>query len=431
MSGRAATWDALVVGAGAAGLFASALLARAGAAVAVVERNGEAGKKLLQTGGGRGNLSRDLSADALARAFGEARRFVAPAMKALPPAALRARLEDAGLATRVFPGGGIYPASESAREVRDRLADDARRHGARFLFSCRVKSILLDKEKTVSGAELADGERIFAKAVLLAGGGAARPGTGSDGSLLEAVRALAVPVHPFLPALSPLPLRERWFSGVSGSSLADARLWLDGAGRPADGTRGSLLFTRTGLSGPAALDLSGAVSRFVAETGRPATLRLRALADDDSNAWRERLREGAATDGKAAVKNFIARTGLPKGFCEALCEAVGVDGATTLSRLPRAAVQRLADALGGLSVTCAAPEGNAVAMLSRGGIAREAVEARTMTIKSVPGLFAAGEILDADGPTGGYNLHWAFASAALAAEAILRRNAKERDHLKH
>lgn len=412
--------DAVVAGAGAAGLFAAMLLARAGKRVAVLERNAESGKKLLQTGGGRCNLARDWPPDAFARAFGEARRFVSPAFRALPLAALRARLAEAGIATQILPGGGVYPASESAREVRDKLEAAARRSGARFFFQCRVKSILLDTGNAVSGVELADGERMAARAVILAGGGAARPATGSDGSLLSAVRRLGVPVVPFLPALSPLPTRETRFFGIAGSSLADARLWVEGLSKADGGTRGALLFTKTGLSGPAALNLSGEVSRRVAETGRAATLRLRAEAEADGNAWRERLREGARREGKTAVRNFLARDGLPKGFCEALCTAAGVEGGTVLSRLGKADAGRLADALGGLPLTCDAPEGNGVAMLSAGGIAREAVDPKTMAVKAVGGLYAAGEILDADGPTGGCNLAWAFASAALAAAAILR-----------
>jgi hypothetical protein len=411
-------WDAIVVGAGAAGLFAAMLLARAGKRVAVLERNAESGKKLLQTGGGRCNLSRDWPPDAFARAFGGARRFVSPAFRAMPLAALRARLADAGVATEIQPGGGVYPASESAREVRDKLEADARRHGAHFLFSRRVKSILLDKENAISGVALDDGGNLPARAVLLCGGGAARPDTGSDGSLLALVRKLGIPTVPFLPALSPLPTRENWFFGIAGSSLPDARLWAEGVSKADGGTRGSLLFTKTGLSGPAALNLSGAVSQKAAETGRPVVLRLRAKAEEDENAWREKLRDGARREGKTAVKNFLARDGLPKGFCEALCAAVGVTGEKTMSQLGKADAQRLAEALGGLPLACDGPEGNRIAMLSRGGIAREAVDAKTMAVKAVPGLYAAGEILDADGPTGGCNLAWAFASAALAATAL-------------
>jgi hypothetical protein len=357
----------------------------------------------------------------MAAAFGVARRFVSPALHAMPLAALRETLAEAGIVTKTMPDGGVYPASESARKVRDKLEADAKRHGARFLFGRRVKSILLDNIQTVSGVELADGERMAARAVLLAGGGAARPATGSDGSLLGAVRALGISTVPFLPALSPLPTRENCFFAIAGSSLADARLWVDGVSKADGGTRGSLLFTKTGLSGPAALNLSAAVAQRVTETGGPAILRLRAEAEADGNVWRERLRAGGRTEGKTAVKNFLARTGLPKGFCEALCAAVGVAGETAMSQLAKADAQRLAEALGGLPLTCDGPEGNGIAMLSRGGIAREAVDPKTMAVKGIGGLYAAGEMLDVDGPTGGYNLSWAFASAALAARSCARR----------
>ncbi|MBQ7252333.1 MAG: aminoacetone oxidase family FAD-binding enzyme [Kiritimatiellae bacterium] len=415
------SWDVAVVGAGAAGLFAAMLLARAGKRVAVLERNAESGKKLLQTGGGRCNLARDLPPREMADAFGVARRFVSPAFHAMPLSALRETLAEAGIGTKTMPDGGVYPASESAREVRDKLEEDAKRHGARFFFSRRVKSILLDNFKAASGVEPADGERIAARAVLLCGGGAARPATGSDGSLLGTVHASGIPTVPFRPALSPLPTRENRFFAIAGSSLADARLWVEGATKADGGTRGSLLFTKTGLSGPAALDLSAAVSQRVAETGGPAILRLRAEANADENIWRERLRAGGRTEGKTAVKNFLARTGLPKGFSEVLCAAAGVAGETAMAQLARTDAQRLAEALGGLPVTCDGPEGNGIAMLSRGGIAREAVDAKTMAVKAISGLYAAGEMLDADGPTGGYNLFWAFASAALAARSCARR----------
>ena len=400
---------AIVVGGGAAGLAAAAF--STGRAL-VLERLDRPGAKLLATGGGRCNVTHDTDAAGVIAAFGRRARFMADALRRWPPADIRRFLADHGVPTVVESDGCVFPASGRAADVRDALLAAARRAGAEIRCGVKVVRILLDDSRSaVRGVETEAGEVFASPKAVLAAGGRAWPSLGSDGSGLALAREAGLSVETPTPALVPLVASESWMSDLSGLSCADASIWVEPRGRA---VRGPLLFTHCGLSGPAALALSGDVARILHD-GQPVQLRIAfrpgwTAADRQAAfaAWR-------TAHGARLVRNLLSET-LPKALAQLLCERAGIDEATTASRLGRDETQALAELCASFPVAIAATEGWDKAMATRGGVALGELNPRTLECRRISGLHCVGEIVDLDAPCGGYNLTWALASGRLAAE---------------
>lgn len=404
--------DLLVIGAGPAGLTAALVCKRRNPAarVVVADRMPEPGAKLAVTGGGRGNLSRDLHLDDLVAAFGPAARFVAPAIRAFPPTALRAFFRGIGVPTVVEPGGGIYPASQSAPAVRDALAAAARRAGVELRCGSAVDRLV---PPDTSG--LWHAGHHTARRVLLAAGGQSAPALGSDGSGFAIARALGHRIVAPVPGLSPILVDDApWIPALAGVSLPDAALRLAMPQRLLRESRGPLLFTHRGLSGPAALDISAALSRALAHND-PFTLYL-AVIPAPRDKFRALLDTLRRTDGARPLSRAFAPP-LPQRLADAMLSLAGVPPDTPAARLSAPAADRLATALCALPLTVTRTATFAESMVTSGGVYLPEVHPKTLASRLHPTLSFAGEILDVAGPTGGYNLHWAFASAHLAASA--------------
>lgn len=424
--------DLLAIGAGPAGLTAALAYKRRNPAarVVVADRMDGPGAKLAVTGGGRGNLSRDIHLDDLVRAFAPSDRFVAPAIRAFPPTALRAFFRGIGVPTVVEPGGGIYPASQSAPAVRDALAAAARRAGVEFRMGAAV--CRLEPPDSIDSIETTDSidssswraysasspSPLAARRVLLAAGGQSAPALGSDGSGFALARALGHRIVAPVPGLAPILVDDApWISALAGVSLPDAALRLAMPQRLLRESRGPLLFTHRGLSGPAALDISAALSRALAHDD-PFSLYLAVLPAprDKIRALLDTLRR---TDGARPLRRALAPP-LPQRLADAMLSLAGVPPDTPAARLSAPAADRLASALCALPLTITRTATFAESMVTSGGVSLPEVHPKTLASRLHPTLSFAGEILDVAGPTGGYNLHWAFASALLAATATAR-----------
>jgi predicted Rossmann fold flavoprotein len=408
-----------VVGAGAAGLLAALAAARAGADVVLVERTPDGGRKILISGGGRCNLLpsvarperyvTDSSANTLRRM-----------LRAWPLAEQRAFFErelDMPLVLEE-ESGKLFPASNRARDVRDRLLHRVRDAGARLWTDARV----VDAVPPTSPAEewtlvIENAPPLAAAAVVLATGGLSVPATGSDGLGLEIATRLGHAVRPTYPALTPLVAEPPVHAELAGISLPVA-LRAPGA-RPRFTTEGGFLFTHRGYSGPAVLDASHLAVRSRIHEGSHQTLTVR-WTGRERDEWVEALR-----DGRGPVGGLVARA-LPRRLGERLLSEAGVDPATPLARLTKAARGRLASLLGDYPLPWTGDEGYRKAEVTGGGVALEEVDPRTLESRRHPGLFLCGEMLDAFGPIGGHNFLWAFATgraaglgaAAAAAQSV-------------
>lgn len=399
----------VVVGAGAAGLMAAIHAAGGPAPVLLLERTTDGGRKILISGGGRCNVLPSVL---------DPRDFVTTSssntlkkiLLSWPLAQQRAFFEEVlGLRLVLEPETGkLFPEGNRARDVRDRLVDEARRRGVQFRTSTAVGGV----EPHPDGGwwvRLEGGlPAVRAGGVILATGGLSVPATGSDGAGLRMAEGLGHTLHPLYPALTPLtesPPRHAALAGVSLSVTVDA----PGSGRS---STGGFLFTHRGFSGPAVLNVSDVAVRSRLEGGH-APLAV-AWTSEPHEVWDARLREGTGTVGSTI------RPLLPTRLADQLLEEAGVESDRPLYQLRREERRELVAALTRWPLPWTGDEGYKKAEVTGGGVALDQVSPRTLESRRRPGLFLCGEMLDAFGPIGGYNFAWAWATGRLAGAGARR-----------
>ena len=308
-----------VIGGGAAGLACAAEIGRMGGRCVVFERMASAGRKLDVTGGGRGNVGHLGGEDVFAEQFGKMGRFGVPAWRAMEGAeGLRRWLAELGADTVADEEGRLYPRSMRAVDVRKALENEVRRRGGDIRYSHTVR----DLQRSEDGNWKVDGEMFGA--VVLAAGGMSTPSLGSDGSGFELARKVGHRVVPTVPGLAPLLLDEEWIKTNSGASVDKAVLRLR-AGRNSCEVRGAVLATHRGLSGPAALAISGTLARV---WGDKKHVRLELGLVPEGIDWEATRR----LDGKRSVRRVLSSY-MPKGLADSLADRCGVAPDCPVARL--------------------------------------------------------------------------------------------------
>ncbi len=418
--------EVIVIGAGAAGLWAAEVAARGGARVRVLEKTARTGTKILASGGSRCNLTTTLEPAAIAPLFGQrGGRFLAPALAALPPRGVRARFESWGVPTVEAPLEKVFPASQRARDVRDALEGAARAAGARIELSTPLTAL---SPPAAPGApwrlHLARGGTLEADAVVLACGGKSFPRTGTTGEGYRWLEELGLPLVPPLPALVPLTSPAPWVHALAGVSLQGAEVRLvDGEGRSLGRRRRPLLFTHRGVSGPGAMDLSARVSRSLASGGGGGLhLRVDLCGEMDREQLRAHLLEQAALRGRPRLARCLPD--VPRRVVAAAARQAELPENPILAQLDRAGRHRLIEALKGLEIPIDGTAGFDAAEVTAGGLDLAAVDPRSLAVNALPGLYVVGELLDLDAPIGGFSFQAAFATAELCGRALAERGSR-------
>ncbi len=404
-----------VVGAGPAGLMAAYAAASRGAKVVLFDRNPEPGRKLLLTGGGRCNVTHEGDWSEMTGAYFGGGRFLYPAFRALSNRDTAAWFESRGVPLIREDSGKVFPRSDRASDVRDALLNTCREAGVEVRAGIRIRGIV-PKD---GWFRLQAGNRTGweAAAVVLATGGLSYPATGSDGDGLRWAIKLGIPVVPTRPALAPVRSADSWVGRLAGVSVDPVRAFLirksgEAGEEPAGRAEGALLFTHRGLSGPVVLRLS----RDLPESWSGETtyvVRLDLLPDTALGKLVERMEEMLRAAPRKTVVNALAGL-LPASLTAVVLRQSDIDIGTTAGNVSAKRVREAAERCKRLEVRIEGPARYAEAMVTAGGIAQSALDPRTMGVKDHPGLFAAGEIVDIDGDTGGYNLQAAFSTGWVA-----------------
>jgi predicted Rossmann fold flavoprotein len=396
-----------VIGAGAAGTMAAIFAARGGAAVTLLERTRDGGRKILISGGGRCNVlpSRvDETRFVTDSSPNTLRRII----RSWPLAEQIAFFEnDLGIPLVLEAESlKLFPASHKARDVRDGLLASAVQAGVRLHTDVHVTDIVPADARWQVQCD--DGHVVSSDAVIVATGGLSVPTTGSDGRGLTILRQLGHTIHPTYAALTPITVDPNAFTELAGISLpvtVSAH-----AGTDTARATGGFLFTHRGYSGPSVLNVSHVAVRSRAHGRERARLQVRWTALDD-DAWGQRLQpHGARTVGGAV------RLELPERLSAALIERAGVDPLRVLTELRRDERVRLIETLVRGELPWAGDEGYKKAEVTGGGVSLAEIDPRTMQSKRHPGLFLCGEVLDAFGPIGGYNFLWAWCTGRAAGQ---------------
>ncbi|MGA2034513.1 MAG: NAD(P)/FAD-dependent oxidoreductase [Thermoguttaceae bacterium] len=409
-------WDVVVVGGGPAGLTAACRAAERGRRTLLLEKNRRPGNKILLSGGTRCNLTHATDARGIVAAFGHQGRFLHSALAALGPQAVVDLFEAEGVRTKIEPGGKIFPVSDRAADVLTALLGRLQRSGCAVALREPVAQIqrLGDSFQIVTAVRT-----IAAQAVVLVTGGQSYPGCGSTGDGYRWAAALGHAIVPPRPALVPITTHAPWVRALQGITVPDVlvRVLEPPAGplkpRCLAQRRGALLLAHFGLSGPAALD----VSRAVSSHAQPERLALQCdfLPDVTHQSLESHLREACGAAGKRLAVSILAEL-LPQRLAETIADRAGLATGRRAAELSRHERQNLVQAIKRLAIPITGTLGFRKAEVTAGGVALEEVDSRTMQSKRVPGLYFAGELLDLDGPIGGYNFQAAFSTGYLAGD---------------
>lgn len=401
-------WDVVIVGAGAAGLMATIRAAERGRRSLLLEKNRKPGVKILMSGGTRCNITHATDNRGIVEAYGPPGRFLHSALAAFSVQDTLDFFEGEGVATKVEETGKVFPVSNRAVDVLGALLRRLERSGVELALSEPVEAI----RTAAGGFEIVTPRRIVtAPNVIITVGGKSYPGSGTTGDGYAWATSFGHTIVPPRPALVPITIDASWTADLRGITLPDVGVRILEGESVLMARRGSLLFAHFGLSGPVILDASRAVSSHA----RPRSLTLEldflpARRESDLDEW---LRLESMAQGKKQLAVVLADL-LPRRICDALIVQAGlaVDRrAAGLTRPERASLTRC---LKRLPVPIRGALGFEKAEVTAGGVPLDEVDSRTMMSKRVPHLFFAGEILDLDGPIGGFNFQAAWSTGWLA-----------------
>ena len=406
------THDLIVVGGGPAGMFAAITAARNGAKVLLLEKNDRLGKKLLITGKGRCNVTNDCPAEEVLRNTPRNGRFLYSAMTAFPPESTKQFFENQGCPLKTERGNRVFPQSDRSASILDSLKKALTDQGV-TVKTGRVRQILT-LEGAVSGVRT-DGDEYTAPSVILATGGTSYPATGSTGDGYAMAQKLGHRVIPAQGSLVPLETAGEDCRRMQGLSLRNVGVrLLDARGKVLYRDFGELLFTHFGVSGPTVLSaschLKGEGCCLVIDL-KPALEegKLDARILRDLELYQNRTMENALTDL------------LPRSMIPVVLDRLEIDPAMQANSLTKEKRRALVGLLKAFRVEITGKRPVAEAIITSGGVKVSEIDPKTMESKLVPGLFFAGEVIDCDAYTGGFNLQIAWATAFAAGRSAAEK----------
>jgi predicted Rossmann fold flavoprotein len=406
-----AVWDVVVVGAGAAGLLAAVRAADAGRRVLLLEKNARPGVKILMSGGTRCNLTHATDERGIVAAYGPPGRFLHSALAALGVRETIALFEAEGVATKVEETGKVFPVSNKAADVLAALLRRLHRSGATLATEEPVGEVIAREP----GFALTTPHRVVSgRRVILTTGGRSYPGSGTTGDGYAWSTSFGHTIVPPRPALVPITVAATWIAGLRGVTTPDVAVRVCEGNRTLASARGSMLFAHFGLSGPVVLDVSRAVSGHPSPT--TLTLEIDLLPAVKEPQLDEALRVETAAEGRKLLAAVLSSR-LPRRLAEAVLPQAGLAPDRKAAALSKPERQRLVGAVKRLSLAVTGTLGFGRAEVTAGGVALDEVDSRTLQSKKKSGLFLAGEILDLDGPIGGYNFQAAWSTGWLAGQS--------------
>lgn len=401
----------LVVGGGAAGLMAAGTAAQLGKQVVLVEKNNRMGRKLGITGKGRCNVTNDCTMQEVIEAVPTNPRFLYSALSRFSPQDVMAFFEELGVPLKTERGRRVFPQSDRAADIIDAMV--------RFLHANHVRIVhatvkrLLFSESAVRGVQLTDGTELLAGQVIVACGGMSYPGTGSTGDGYKLARQAGHTVVPLRPSLVPLLSQEKDCTEMQGLALKNAAIRVYQGKKLVFEDFGELLFTHFGLSGPVVLSASSHMRNMAPGAYRLSIDIKPALTPEKLDA---RLQREFEENNNKDFGNVLPAL-LPRKMIPVMIARSGIPADTKCNHITREQRREFAALLKNFSVTIQGFRPIEEAIITSGGVNVKEIDPKTMQSKLVKGLYFAGEVLDVDAYTGGFNLQIAFATGRLAAWA--------------
>lgn len=411
----------IVIGGGPAGLMAAGQASLSGAQVFLIEKMGRPGRKLAITGKGRCNLTNDTELSEFLAHFGKNGRFLRGAFHRFFVPELLEFFRQLGIQTVTERGGRIFPVRNDANEIVTALVNWANATGVIIRPNTRVNQLVLT-ENRISGVIVRNPnsttEKINADAVIIATGGASYPGTGSTGDGYRLAKSAGHSITPIRPALVPLVTVGNLAARLQGLSLKNVGIKVFADSRKIADEFGEMLFTHFGLSGPVILTISKlVVDALNAKQKVRISIDLKPALDDQKLDLR--LQRDFAQHGKMQFKTVLKEL-LPQKLIPVCLDLIKIPPEKTCNQITTAERRRLRLWLKNFNFDISGHRGFSEAIITAGGVALNEVDSQTLQSKIVQGLYFAGEVLDLDADTGGYNLQAAFSTGWLAGQSAGR-----------
>jgi predicted Rossmann fold flavoprotein len=404
----------LVIGGGAAGMFAAVNAAESGHEVHIYEHNEKLGKKLYITGKGRCNVTNACdSPEDLFRNTVTNPRFLYSAFYTFDNHDMMTYLTSVGLQLKVERGQRVFPVSDKSSDVIQALASDLKRKGVHIHLNQNVSHLLTENGK-ISGICLADGRTIEGNAVILATGGISYASTGSTGDGHRMAEEVGHTITELRPSLVPLNIQETWCRELQGLSLKNISFSLKQGKKVFYKDFGEMMFTHFGITGPVVLSGSTGIAGYLKKGDVLAVIDLKpSISAEQLDA---RLLRDFDKHINKQIRNALSEL-LPSSLIPVIIELADIDPYKIVHDLTREERSRLVYQIKNLTMTVTGTRGLNEAIITQGGIKVKEIEPATMASKLIPGLYFAGEIIDLDAVTGGFNLQIAWSTAYMAGRA--------------
>jgi len=402
------SYDCIIIGAGAAGMMAAITAAKENQKVLVLEKLPKIAAKLKATGGGRCNLTNTLSNEEFMSRFGREGRFMTPALNAFDHNELQNFFKQIGVETHAPDGFRIFPIGHNAMSVINGLTDEMEKLEVQVLSSERVEALDFN-EDSITGVRTQN-STFLAPKVIMASGGMGYPVLGAEGDGFPMAESVGHKVTDLHPAMMPLKTKETWGANCRADTIAKVEMRVDIKKYKKLHAKGDLIFTKNGIRGPVVLDFSREITPLLAKFEEvPILMNLTKGMNEEQ--IREHFKKHASDTTLELIKTL-----LPESLSLELCKLSNTNPELTIAKQSGINRDQLIKLLAWTPLTVNGHDGFKMAMITRGGVSLKEIDPNTMQSKKLKGLYFCGEVMNLDGPCGGYNLQWSFASGYLAGK---------------
>jgi len=409
-------YDIVIIGAGPAGLMAAGHASELGARVLVLEKNNQAGIKLLMTGGGRCNFTNIASKKVFADSFGVNGKWLLSGLSIFGPEEIINFFAERDINSSANDEGKVYPINGSALKIRDALINYVESNGGKIIYNLRIIKVIAENE-LIAKIVLADRSEIKINKLIISTGGNSYPLSGSSGDAYDWLKELGHKVVKVHPALSQIIIKENFVKVLEGLSFKSCLLTVYKNNKILKSESGDFIFTARGLSGPTALNLS----RYITlEDKHNLTVKIDFFPEESFSELDIKLLVLLTENGKESIRNILSKL-IQKRLVDHILMSLNIEASKKAADISRKDRNLIVKLLKELSLSVLDVAGFNEAMISSGGVSLKEVEQKTMASKLYKNLYFAGEILDLDGPTGGFNLQVAWTSGYLAGESAALR----------
>ena len=398
-------YDLIVIGSGASGIMASITASKDAKKVLLLEKLPTIASKLKATGGGKCNITNTLDNDDFMHRFGRNGRFIQDALKVFDHTNLIDFLAEIGVETHAPDGFRVFPTSHSSQTIIFALEKKMQELGIKLKCSQKVVKLICE-DNNITKVQTADAT-YNCKNVVLATGGLGFSSLGAEGDGYELSCEVGHNVTELYPAMLPLHTKESWVANCRADTIAKAKIKVDMKKHKKLQATGDLIFTKKGIRGPVVLDFARELTPLISKYDEvPIVINLTGGMNED--AILQHLKK-QTTNIKDAIKTI-----LPESLAKEICSLADIKTDITFCKIDGIKKDKLISLLAWTPLTLIGSDGFKMAMITKGGIKLKEIDPKTMKSKKVDNLYFCGEVIDIDGPCGGYNLQWSFSSGYLA-----------------